>query len=73
LLEAHERSWLAVEIDGATTKEFMLVPGDRVKLTARNGFDLTVGNAGGVTLTVDGKRRPPLGEHGQVVRHLRLP
>ena len=73
IIEAHERSWLAVKIDGTTTKEFMLVPGDRVKLAAREGFDLTVGNAGGVALTVDGKRHPSLGDHGQVVRDLHLP
>jgi len=73
VLEAHERSWLSVRIDGTTTKEFMLDPGDRVKLAARNGFDLTVGNAGGVALTIDGKRHPPLGGHGQVVRNLHLP
>jgi len=73
IVEAHERSWLAVKIDGTTTKEFMLVPGDRVKLAARKGFELTVGNAGGVTLTVDGKRHPPLGDHGQVVRNLHVP
>lgn len=73
IIEAHERSWLAVRIDDTTTKEFMLVPGDRVKLAARNGFDLTIGNAGGVTLSVDGKRHPPLGDHGQVVRDLHVP
>jgi len=73
IVEAHERSWLAVKIDGVTTKEFMLVPGDRVKLTARKGFDITVGNAGGVALTVDGKRHRPLGDHGQVVRDLHVP
>lgn len=73
IVEAHERSWLAVRIDDTTTKEFMLVPGDRIKLAARNGFDLTVGNAGGVTLSVDGKRHPPLGDHGQVVRDLHVP
>jgi len=73
IVEAHERSWLAVRIDGTTTKEFMLVPGDRVKLAARKGFDITVGNAGGVALTVDGKRHRPLGDHGQVVRDLHVP
>jgi hypothetical protein len=73
IVEAHERSWLAVKIDGTTTKEFMLVPGDRVKLAARKGFDVTVGNAGGVVLTVDGKRHRTLGDHGQVVRDLHVP
>ncbi len=73
IIEAHERSWLAVRIDDTTTKEFMLVPGDRVKLAARSGFALTVGNAGGIVLTVDGKRHPHLGDHGQVVRDLHVP
>ena len=51
----------------------MLAAGEQVQLTARTGFDLTVGNAGGIALTVDGTRRPPLGAHGQVVRDLHLP
>jgi hypothetical protein len=34
---------------------------------------LTVGNAGGITLAVDGQELPPVGRPGQVVRKLRLP
>lgn len=73
VIEATEKSWLQVEIDAGTTKEFLLTSGDRVELHAERGFDLTVGNAGGVTLTVDGKKRPPLGDHGVVIRNLKLP
>ncbi|NCO57203.1 MAG: DUF4115 domain-containing protein [Deltaproteobacteria bacterium] len=73
VIDAHERSWLAVRIDNTPAKEFMLAAGEQVQLTARTGFDLTVGNAGGIALTVDGTRRPPLGAHGQVVRDLHLP
>jgi cytoskeleton protein RodZ len=73
VIEATEKSWLQVEIDDGTTKEFLLTAGDRVELRAERGFDLTVGNAGGVVLTVDGKKRAALGEHGVVVRNLKLP
>jgi len=73
VLEATEKSWLQVEIDDGATKEFLLTAGDRIELRAERGFELTVGNAGGVIVTVDGKQRPPLGDHGVVVRNLKLP
>jgi cytoskeleton protein RodZ len=73
VLEATEKSWLQVEIDDGATKEFLLTAGDRIELRAEHGFELTVGNAGGVVVTVDGKQRPPLGDHGVVVRNLKLP
>ena len=40
---------------------------------AREGFRLTLGNAGGVRVTVDGQALEPLGSSGQVVRDLRVP
>jgi cytoskeleton protein RodZ len=73
VLEATEKSWLQVEIDDGATKEFLLTAGDRIELRAEHGFQLTVGNAGGVIVTVDGKQRPPLGDHGVVIRNLKLP
>jgi cytoskeleton protein RodZ len=73
IIEASEKSWLQVEIDDGATKEFLLTAGDKVELRAERGFELTVGNAGGVVLTLDGKKRPPLGDHGVVVRNLKLP
>ena len=73
VLEATEKSWLQVEIDDGATKEFLLTAGDRIELHAERGFLLTVGNAGGVIVTVDGKQRPPLGDHGVVIRNLKLP
>jgi hypothetical protein len=43
------------------------------KFEARGGFQLSLGNAGGVRVTVDGRALEPLGGAGQVVRDLRLP
>ena len=40
---------------------------------AETGFHVIVGNAGGVTLSLDGTPLPPLGRSGEVVRDLVLP
>ena len=45
----------------------------RREFEAREGFRLTLGNAGGVRVTVDGRALEPLGQAGQVVRNLPLP
>ena len=44
-----------------------------IQFVAREGFRLTLGNAGGVRVTVDGRALEPLGSSGQVVRDLRVP
>ena len=65
--------WLRVTIDGQHTKELFLHPGEAVEGSAETGFTLTLGNAGGVELTLDGQGLPPVGKSGQVVRNLQLP
>jgi hypothetical protein len=74
-LTAHatEKTWLLVIIDGQQTRDLILQPGERTEWDAEKGFVLTVGNAGGVSLTFDGKTLPPLGQSGQVIRNIRLP
>jgi cytoskeleton protein RodZ len=70
---AKEETWLAVGIDGAAKKEFTLRAGESHTWTANDAFSLTVGNAGGITVVLDGRELPPLGGSGQVVRNFRLP
>jgi len=36
-------------------------------------LDVTIGNAGGIELTLNGRPMPPLGERGVVIRRLELP
>jgi cytoskeleton protein RodZ len=69
---ASEETWLAIGIDGEPRKEFLLKPGQTLVRTASVTFTLTVGNAGGITLALDGRELPPLGRSGEVVR-LTLP
>lgn len=71
-LQAKEETWLRIVIDGQA-KEIILRPGQQAEWTAQQGFLLTLGNAGGVDVTLNGKALPALGKPGQVLRNLRLP
>lgn len=68
LVEATEASWIQVNIDGAETKEALLQPNQKVKWEAKQKFILTVGNAGGVRVNLDGRDLGPFGPSGKVVK-----
>ena len=71
--QAKEMTWLLVTIDGRETRDVLLRAGETWEWRARESFILTVGNAGGVELILNGRPLPPLGETGQVIRDIRLP
>lgn len=71
-LIAEDETWVFVSIDDQESKEMLLNQGDRIKWSAKNGFSIRIGNAGGVKLTFDGEEIGPLGEKGQVIS-LKLP
>jgi len=66
-LIAEDTTWIFVNIDDRESKEILLNQGDNIKLSAKNGFSLKIGNAGGIKLIFDGKEIEPLGEKGQVI------
>lgn len=72
-VHAMEKTWLRVVIDGEQTQDMILVPDQKMQWEARSNFMLTVGNAGGIAVALDGNPLPPLGRPGEVVRRLRLP
>jgi cytoskeleton protein RodZ len=72
-VHAVEKTWLRVVIDGEQTKDMMLSPDQQVQWEARSNFTLTVGNAGGIEVALDGNPLPPLGRSGEVVRRVRIP
>lgn len=72
-IRARERAWIRVTIDGEQIKDILLQPGEKVEWSAWKEFILTLGNAGGVDLTFDGKDLPPLGASREVIRDFRLP
>ncbi|MDR1727084.1 MAG: DUF4115 domain-containing protein [Acidobacteriota bacterium] len=63
-----ESCWLSVNSDDAFAFEDMLNPGDTKSFIANRKFAITVGNANGVQLKLNGRAVPPLGKAGQVVR-----
>ena len=69
---AHEKTWIKVIIDDQDSEEFKLSPGDRRELRASAGFNLLIGDAGGVALTLNGKSVPIQGNSGQAV-NIHLP
>ncbi len=73
VVRARELTWLAVRVDGGDEHEVLLREGEMVRWSAVQGFLLTVGNAGGVDLVLDGHPVHLPARRGEVVRDLRLP
>lgn len=72
VISAKEEAWLALALDEQPSKQYLLRAGESRTWNAER-FSLTVGNAGGVTLSIDGRELSAIGRPGQVVRNLRLP
>jgi cytoskeleton protein RodZ len=72
-IQAKEPAWVRVIIDGKQQKDVLLQPGEATEWSAKKDFLLTLGNAGGVAITLDGKVVPPFGQSGEVIRNQRLP
>ena len=73
LIRAVELTWIRVQVDeGQVTEELMQVGAVR-EWTAARKFVLTVGNAGGLEIDLNGRRIPPLGARGAVIQKLVLP
>ena len=63
---AKEHSWVAVDADGKTVLQKVLNPNEVENLKAHDTFDVTVGNASGIVLTLNGETLKPLGRRGEV-------
>jgi hypothetical protein len=63
---ATERVWVAVDADGKTALQRVLNPRDGEILKAKESFDVTIGNAQGIILTLNGEVLKPLGGRGEV-------
>ena len=72
-IQANSPTWMRIIVDSQPGKEMILKAGESREWTAEGGFTLSFGNAGGVTLKLDGQEVPPVGKAGQIVRNLRIP
>jgi hypothetical protein len=72
-VRAVELTWVRLQLDDGPAVEELLQAGAVREWTASRRFVLTVGNAGGIELELNGQRLAPLGNRGAVVRELMLP
>ena len=73
VMRAVEPTWIRVQVDEGQVAEELLQAGAVREWTAARRFILTVGNAGGLELELNGKRIPSLGARGAVIQRLVLP
>lgn len=68
-----ERTWMRVRTEDGRTNEENIPAGETREWVSNRPFVLTIGNAGGVALELNGRRVPPLGARGAVIERLVLP
>jgi cytoskeleton protein RodZ len=73
VIRANEATWIRVQPDDGRATEETLPPGASREWSAERRFLLTIGNAGGVEVTLNGTSLPPLGPKGAVIYRLELP
>ncbi len=72
-IRASEPAWVSVRSDTAGRRQVLLRSGQATSFEADKGFLITLGNAGGVELSLNGVRMPVPGKSGEVIRDLPIP
>jgi cytoskeletal protein RodZ len=62
-----EETWMKIGIDNKEPKEYNLFPGDQIELEATHSYNLRIGNAGGVKISLNGKQVDLPPKSGKVV------
>jgi transcriptional regulator with XRE-family HTH domain len=70
---AIEPTWVRVQMDDGSVVQELLPAGATREWVSNRRFVLTVGNAGGLALELNGKPIPPLGARGAVIQNLVIP
>jgi cytoskeleton protein RodZ len=71
-IRAVEDTWIKVIIDNHDAEEYNLKSGEELKMEAAAGYNLLIGNAGGLKLTFNGEPIKISGKAGEVV-NIQLP
>ncbi len=69
---AREDTWMKVIADDHKARKYRLHPGDRLELQALSGYNILIGSASGVKLTLNGQPVHVFGKRGQMV-NMQLP
>ena len=67
-----EKTWVRIFVDDQDPKEYIFTPGALPEWKAKDGLELLIGNAGGISFEFNGVQLENIGNPGQVVR-LSLP
>jgi cytoskeleton protein RodZ len=68
-----EPTWIRVRMDDGRVVEETIPAGQVREWVSPGPFTLTVGNAGGIALELNGRALPPLGASGVVIPRLVVP
>jgi len=66
VLKAQEASWVQMSVDGKVAFTGTLQPNDTKEISANERIKIVTGNAGGLTISLNGKTLDPLGPSGQM-------
>jgi cytoskeleton protein RodZ len=69
---ARRSSWVEAKVDGTTVLNRVLKGGESQRLEARQEVLLSVGNAGGIAVTLNDRALAPLGGDGEVKRDIAI-
>jgi cytoskeleton protein RodZ len=72
VITASERTWIQIQEGSSLPFDVILYPGDSFTRTSSQQLAIVIGNAGGVTVSFDGKQLGSPGKDGEVVR-IKLP
>lgn len=72
VLSATDTVWINLVIDEGKTYDLLMRPGNRFMFWGRRKFNMTIGNAGGLVVSLNGKKLPPLGRPGVVIRNITI-
>lgn len=68
----HNDTWIQVYADGEQIYEGIKLPGGKLQVVAREELVIDVGNAGGLTYTLNNQRGKPFGQSGAVKKNIRI-
>ena len=66
VLNASEKSWVSIHVDGKLVFSGILQPNDRREISAEEKVKVVAGNAGGIDISLNGKDLEAMGPRGQV-------